>query len=69
MVKLVPAVLAVISTDAPNTPAVVCLVKNIIELAVTLVVETVTVPAINVATPAVLFVPVLMHTNLCTTSS
>jgi actin-related protein len=57
MVNEVPAVRA----DIYWTPRFVTVppltVKNILELAVTFVVETVTVPAVRVAVPIVAFVP------------
>jgi hypothetical protein len=55
IVKSVPAFLAVILKN-PGVPPSTCDVTKIILLAVTLFVLTVTVPATNVATPAVGFV-------------
>lgn len=57
MVKEVPAVLAVTFTEVPSVPAVVCLVRNILEFAVTAVVFTTTTPATSVAMPILAFVP------------
>ena len=60
IVKDVPATLAVTSTEVPIVPDVVCLVRNILEFAVTAVVFTTTVPATSVATPTDAFDPSVM---------
>ena len=57
MVKDVPAVRAVTSTEVPIVPATVWRVKNILLFAVTAVVATVTVPATSVANPIFAFDP------------
>lgn len=57
IVNELPAVLAVTLIEEPRVPDIVCLVRNILEFAVTSFVFTTAVPAASVAIPILALVP------------